>query len=85
MASNQNTRTPPGTGKSVNRKKLFMYCPACKGDSCGVHNVQHLPGKKIRWRVCDKCGCVFTTTESVTSICENLFGDKNAGREREDG
>lgn len=80
MQSKQDTQTNPGAAKRIlDKKKTFLSCPKCKHDSCGVLNVQNLPGKKVRWRVCDKCGTVFLTTETITTVCENMFAQRIGG------
>ncbi len=75
MPSNPDTGQTPGITKTKDRQKTFLSCPRCGHQSCGVHNTMNLRGRKIRTRVCDGCGCVFTTTETITSINEDLFGE----------
>ena len=74
MLLNPDTRPAPDTIKRKDKQKTFLSCPKCAHESCGVHSVLNLKGRKIRTRVCDSCGCVFTTTETISSINEDLFG-----------
>lgn len=81
MLSKPDTGRAPGTTAKMDKKKTFLACPACKHDSCGVNDVINVPGKKIRTRVCDRCGCVFVTTETITTVYPDLFGSiDQAGR-----